>query len=219
MKHTITRLSRSLFVALCVSVVLGGCANSGTQRASGTASSLSDTRQELAKAREQIDKTNTSLAALSDSGTTDLTAAFNDFSKQVTELGNAAKRVSERATNMRARADEYYAAWQQELESISSDSIRALSAERRDAAVDRFKRVTDTMQEAKDAFDPFMSNLTDIQTFLANDLNAAGVAAASDVLNKATADGVTVTEKVDAVLAELDSIMDEMSTQRSSEDA
>jgi chromosome segregation ATPase len=218
MSSPIRVLSSTLvLMTLAGALLAGGCASSGTQRASGASTSMSDLRTELTSAKTQVGETTAALGALPSPATTDLSAAFATYQNELRDLEAVAQRARDRANAMRTRVQEYYDNWEEELEGISSESIRELSEQRRQAAVEAFDKINAAAQELRDAYDLFVTDLRDISTFLENDLNPTGVAAISEMITKANEDGKVVNGHIDAMIAELDAVRDAMTQERPAE--
>ena len=113
---------------------------------------------------------------------------------------------------MRARASEYQTKWRQEVSNIDDPALRAAANSRAEKVRERYDGITAKANEARAAYEPFIKQLKGVQTYLSNDLTPAGVQSAGDVFDRATANGKTVGEKIDAVIAELDSVAANFST-------
>jgi len=70
-------------------------------------------------------------------------------------------------------------------------------------AFDSIKKVAEPL---KAQFDPWMSDLKDLQKYLSNDLTIAGVDVAKGLMAKAKAEGMDVQKSMDALVAELNTV-------------
>jgi len=203
----------SLSVVLVVSALIGalGCSSGkdkktgGEQRAGAAAGGLKETRNELSTARAQIDKTLFSMNRLRD-GQGQLQTEFTEFNAELKKTDEQAAKVRARAADMRTRATEYQTKWRQEVANIDDPALRAAANTRADKIRERYDAITAKANEVRTAYEPFIKQLKGVQTYLSNDLTPAGVQGAGDVFDRATANGKTVGEKIDAVIAELDSV-------------
>jgi hypothetical protein len=209
---------RSVSFVLVVSAcaALAGCGSSdsgkktaGEQRASATVTGLKETRAEIVAGRAQIDKTISSLTALRD-GQGALQTEFAAFNDNIKRTEEHRQKIRTRADHMRARAGDYQAKWRAEMAKVDDPALRAAANERADKVRQRFDVITDKATEARNAYEPFMKQLKSVQTYLSNDLTPEGIQSASAVFDKAAADGKVVLEKIDAVVAELDSVASSM---------
>ena len=91
----------------------------------------------------------------------------------------------------------YFAGWDQESAQIQNEDIRSRSETRRNEVAARFARISAQYDDARTAFQPYMSDLRDVQKFLANDLTSGGLAAIKEPAAKATTDATAVKESLD----------------------
>jgi chromosome segregation ATPase len=197
--------------------MVAGCASddkpkqtAGEQRATAAVTGLKETRAELASARAQIDRTTTAMNAMRDEQGS-LQTEFANFNKEVQATEAHAQKTRARANDMRARGSEYQAKWHAEMAKVSDPTLRAAASERANAVRERYETIATKANEARAAYEPYIRDLKGLQTYLSNDLTAAAVKSAAPVFDKTTANSKTVTEKIDAVLAELDAIASAMS--------
>ena len=203
------RGSMRAVLAMCVAAVAftGGCSSdSGGRTAESNKAivSLKDTRQELVKAKVEVNDATTALDKLSAGG--NLEQSYKQYTTAVKDVQAAGSRARARAQAMRDNARAYIAKWEKEMEQVSSPELRAGAAERRQRVKASFDQVTTTGGSVRQAYEPFLKDLQDIQRALASDLTPGGVTAAKGAMDKAKAEGVTLNERIDALIAELDHI-------------
>src|SRR5688572_2916657 len=215
------RQDRLWSVSLCVLSVaalsfLAGCAfddepkqTAGEQRASSAVAGLKETKGELTSAKGQIEKTTGAMNAIRD-GQGSLQTEFATFNSEVAKTEARAKQARERAQDMRARSGQYQSKWRAEMAKVDDPALRAAATDRANKVRERFEAITTKANEVRDAYDPYMKQLKSIQTYLSNDLTTAGVQSATPVFDKAAADSKVVTEKIDALIAELDAVASSM---------
>ena len=181
---------------LAAAGIFAGCASANYNKAAGTSAALTESANLVAKDSEQIDR---SLAALSDLLTNaqpDLRVQFKTFDTSVNDLGDAAQDVSTKAENMQAQGNAYFDEWDKELAGIRNEDIRARSENRKDETAAKFARMSRQYDATKAAFKPFMSDLRDVQKFLATDLTVDGLAAIKVPANKAADDAVPLKQSL-----------------------
>jgi chromosome segregation ATPase len=201
-------------IAVVASIALAaGCSSDkqteGEKRATSAASGLKETRAELAAGRAQIDKMIASMNALRDDQG-NLQTEFATFNTEVKNTEAAAAKTRDRAASMRARSAEYQTKWRQEMATVDDPTLRAAADARVQMVRERFDSIKAKAAEGRTAYDSLMKQLKSLQTYLSNDLTAPGIKAVTPVFDKATADAKTVNEKLDAVIAELDSVSSAM---------
>ena len=198
-----------LIVPACV--VLAGCSSggdkttAGEQRSAAAVGGLKETRAELAAGKAQIDKTIAAMNAMRDNQGA-LPAEFAAFGEEIKKTEAQSEKTRTRAADMRTRAKQYQEKWRDEMSKVEDPALRAAATARADKVRDRYDGITTKANEARAAYEPFMKQLKSVQTYLSNDLTPAGVQSASAVFDKATAEAKTVTEKIDAVIKELDDV-------------
>lgn len=199
-------------VAVSAAGLLGGCSSNdpGRDRSTKAVSGLRDTQQEVAKARTQVEKTNAALDGLQ-SGQGDLRPAYDKFKNEVKSLEDVAKSAAERSADMRARADEYQKKWAQEMSDVTDPNLKAAAQSRAAKVSSRYATITTKGQATKAAYEPYIQDLKNVQTYLSNDLTPAAVQAAGPAFQKAKTDGGTLKQKLDDLAKELDSVANELS--------
>lgn len=73
---------------------------------------------------------------------------------------------------------------------MRNEDIRTRSEDRRNEVALRFNRISRQYDVTKTSFEPFMSDMRDVQRFLATDLTVGGLSAIKDVSEKANRDAV-----------------------------
>jgi hypothetical protein len=136
----------------------------------------------------------------------DLRKQFKTFDSSVNDLGSTAGDVSSKAEEMKSEGAAYFAKWDKETASMQNEDIRYRSEARKNEVAAHFARISRQYNETKTAFQPFMSDLRDVQKFLGTDLTAAGLAAIKDVAAKATRDAVPLKESLASLSAEFKSL-------------
>jgi chromosome segregation ATPase len=145
----------------------------------------------------QIDKTLASLNALAQPEG-DLTAKYKDFSKNVDTLDKMSQKAKSNAEAAAKDRDAYIAQWKASQDKIQNPELKAASEARRGELQPKIEAIKTSLSAARDTFTPFMQDLKDLRTFLANQLNPGGIAAAQSLITKCNESG----EKVKADLSQ-----------------
>jgi predicted nucleic acid-binding Zn-ribbon protein len=186
---------------------VGGCGSSGGKKSDSSAkavSSITNTRNELVKAKTEVTQANASLDKLQAGG--DVQKSFSQFSKEAGDVKAAGERARARAKDMQDRGRAYIAAWEQEMAQVSSPELRASAEARRANVRESFGGISKAAHSTREAYEPYMKGLTELQTALAADLTPAGVTAAAPAMQKTKADGEVLNQRLDALIAELDKV-------------
>ena len=188
-----------------------GCSSAGHSRSTEATESMTNLRDEIGKGQKQIDATVASLRELGQSGGSDLRPKFDKFSADLTALDAQEAYVKKIAADMKAKGQEYFQAWEQEKQKASSPEIQKRIESRRSELSALYKTIQDSLQTAKAGYVPFAASLRDIRTLLNNDLNASGVAASKDLIEKATKEGAEVNKQLVGLVAALDKVAQTLS--------
>lgn len=183
-----------------------GCKTTGQQKAATAATSLQSTRAEIASVTSALDKAVAALANLVEKPQSDLKPQFDAFKAEVTALQGQSQSVGSSAQAMRARGDEYFKAWEQDLAGINNPELRQISADRRAKLSGHYQKVTEGFEKAKAAFDPLLVQLSDVQKVLGLDLTDNGIKMASGPAGEAKKSAASVKQELAGVSVELDEL-------------
>jgi hypothetical protein len=203
-------LNRTL--ALVVSAAGAGClligcgTTSGYKQADKTGEGIAEFRYEVLNGKKAIDQTMASLDGIATSASTDPRKAFEQYSKSVANLESTANKVRKRSQDMQAQGKAYFAQWEQQLAQVKNPEIQQLAAQRKAKLNEAFDSIKTVAEPLKAKFDPWMSDLKDLRTYLSNDLTVSGVDAAKGLFKKTKTEGMEVQQSMDALIAELNTI-------------
>jgi hypothetical protein len=107
---------------------------------------------------------------------------------------------------MQEKGQAYFTQWEAELAQVANPEIRALAEQRKAKLRESFDNVKKYTEPLKAQFDPWMSNLKDLDKYLGNDLTIAGVEAAKPLFTKTQEEGIEVQKSMDGLMAELNTI-------------
>jgi predicted nucleic acid-binding Zn-ribbon protein len=186
--------------------MLVACKTSGYQQADKTGEGIANYREEILNGKKAIDKTMASLDAIAASATTDPRPAFEQYSKDVSELESTANSIRKRGDDMRAKGQAYFAQWQEQLAQVKNPEIQQLAKQRQEKLKAAFDNIKTVAEPLKTQFEPWMSNLKDLKTYLSNDLTVNGVDAAKSLFKQTHDQGQEVQKSMDALIAELNTI-------------
>jgi chromosome segregation ATPase len=196
-------ISPRTFGVVLVSLLIVGCANPARQRSERAIASLDNTRAELNQGTAQVNDVLATLDQL-ESRPADLKPVFRKFVRQVDDLERQANSVSRRVRDMRVRSTDYSVAWQAENQTIANPDLRAAATQRVERVSDRYQQVDARAQEVRSAYDPFINELRDLETFLSNDLTYGGVNAAKPVFDTVRSRAAELKDRVADLVQELD---------------
>ena len=166
--------------------------------------SFASTKASIGKAQAQVDDVLKSLNELS-SGR-DLRAAFQSYTTSVGDMRMMAKRAADRAKTMRERQDAMITKWQEEMSTLSDPNLKSTLEQRREAVRANYEQVRSAGQDVRDAYDPFIAKLGEIEKALSINLTPATVNGIRPTLDQAQSDGRALKQKLSNLQEQLDRI-------------
>jgi predicted nucleic acid-binding Zn-ribbon protein len=195
-----------LVLAAGTSLFLAGCKSAGYQQADKTGEGIASFRDEVLNGKKAIDQTMVSLNGIATSASTDPRKAFETYTKSVANLESTANKVRKRGQDMQEKGKAYFAQWEQQLAQVKNPEIQQLATQRKAKLNEAFDKIKEVSEPLKAKFDPWMSDLKDLQTYLSNDLTVNGIDAAKELFAKTRAGGMEIQKSMDALVAELNTI-------------
>lgn len=173
-----------------------GCASSGAD-AQATVHSMGEFGLEVAKVKDSIDRTITSLETVVASQPADIIANVEAYGKSVKSLDGQAKVVRGRAEEMKSKGDEFFKEW---------EAPASVTPERRAELTQSYGKIKADMTSAKDEFTPFLAALKDIESYLRVDPSVKGINSMAELSKKAKEHGAQVKARIDAVMVQVNSV-------------
>jgi chromosome segregation ATPase len=193
-------------VAGALTLLTGAATAAGYKNADKTGEGIAECRDEIVKGKQAVDATMKALSDIAATATTDPRKAFKDYTKKVEELESTAAKVRKRAQKMQQEGQEYFKQWEKDLATVKNPEIRNLAAQRKAKLEETFASIRKYSDPLKAQFDPWMSNLKDLQKYLSQDLTISGVDAAKSLFSQTQQAGLEVQKSMDALVAELNTI-------------
>ncbi len=197
---------RSFVLLLTAVGLVAGCASStGQKRRNQVESSVESTRTGLEAAKLAISETLATLGSLQLESTV-LTEVYPVFKKQVKAVADGAEQVKKNSLAMQEAGKVKFDAWKLELESIQDAKLKKTSMKRMEDAIKSHEALLSLVKESETVMDPFVSDLTDIVTYLDLDLTKEGIKKISGFngpVKKAAKSGEKVQKWIGGVVEEL----------------
>jgi hypothetical protein len=185
---------------------LAGASAAGGAAAAKQAVTPEQLRKNLVAGKDQVDRTLQSLSQLTDPNTGDLQTAYKNYGTQVDRMKQHAAQTKVDADAMRQTREAYFAKWDQRISQTDNPTIRAeAEATRARLRSGQDKLIADSAL-AKEAYDPFITDLEDVRKFLANDVTKDAISVLSPTAKKAQENGKLLKQRIDTLVADLDSI-------------
>jgi len=196
----------SILAAIAVAALATGCATSGYQKADKTGEGIASFRAEIINLKKAVDNTMSLLGQTSETAATDPRKAFEAFSKSVDKVESARARAGKRAADVKAAGAAYFTEWEKQLANVSNPEIRKLAEERKTKLNEVFGKLPPLLEQAKSDFDPFLSDIKDLRTFLGQDLTVGGIDAASGIIKKTRDHGTKLQKSLDGLIDEMNTV-------------
>ena len=199
---------------LCILMMLAGCAMTGpTGRtrpiqapvAVHAVTSIHDTRAELVRADQQVDAMVVAMDRLA-SAPANLPQVYKVYVDELSQTAWQAEQARQRAERMRAQWQQYMTAWQNEIDRLSTPELQAGAVQRGQVVRENYARLRDAARAMQDAYQPFITQLRDIQRVLSLDLTPAGVEVAKPAFDAARKSAANVKERIEAFILDIDDV-------------
>jgi len=202
---------------LCALTTLAGCAFSGptghtraidapeAPEAVQAVTSIQDTRAQLVKAHQQVD----AMVAVMDrlaSAPANLPQVYKEYVDEVSQTAWQAEQAQQRAERMRAQGQQYINAWEDEISRLSTPELQAGAARRSEIIRENYERLRDAARAMQEAYQPFITQLRDIQRVLSLDLTPAGVEVAKPAFDAARKSAANVKERIEAFILDINDV-------------
>jgi chromosome segregation ATPase len=175
-----------------------------TEQGKKAVESFTKTKEALAKGQKQVDAVIASINQLS-SGK-DLAGANKKFNSSVADLKKSGEAARKRYEEMSKKQAAFVEKWQKEMSKLTDPNLKSTLEQRRAAVSANFDKVKAAAAGVKDAYQPFMAQLGEVQKTLAVDLTPQTVAGIKPTLDKAVASGQNLKQKIAALQGELNAI-------------
>jgi hypothetical protein len=190
---------------------LGACKSSGADKAQATVSSVSKLEMELQNASDQVSSTLQALDAIVAEPEGDLRPAYDAYTKALSDLKSASKRVSDEGAAVRSKANSYYTDWEKNIATITNTDIKERAEKRRSEMLKKQEEANAWILSFGQRFDSFVTELEDIRAYLETDLNSAGVKSITGQVKDTKKDGQAIQKDLDKLVAALTDVRESTS--------
>jgi hypothetical protein len=136
-----------------------------------------DAKESQEEAQEQFKSALEEMTALINFDGGDLETQYNVIQEQYEDSKEAAEHVSSRIDKIEDVSEALFEEWQDEIEEISSSSLKRQSATKLRETQRRYKSLMKSMHKAESKMAPVLSALKDNSLFLKHNLNAKAIGA------------------------------------------
>lgn len=149
------------------------------------AAAIGETRGEVMQTRDQLQATVDTIDALTKQKSGDMRPAYDKFVAARAKTQTAADITRNRADKMSSEAGTHFSTWQKEIDGIANASVKKKAQRRLESVQRSYNKVLAQLKEAAGRFRPLLSDLTDIEKALSNDLTPGGVKSVRSSVNDA----------------------------------
>lgn len=137
----------------------------------------------------QLDATGSSLNELTKPGQADVKRALELYTKNVSMIEDMEKDFEKHSSELKESSDNYFEEWGENGSQYDNPEIQRNSDERRAALGETFDKIADNNVGVKEAFRAYVSDLTEIQRFVSNDLTSRGIDSIASISDQAVRNG------------------------------
>ncbi len=183
---------------LAAAAIAAGCASSGG-KGQATSDTIQKTADAVGKINLALDTVVKSLTDLTGNPQPDLRPQFKSYKTAVSDLDSIATKVRNAATAMDGKTEQLMTEWDKQLALINNEDIKSRSLERKNEITEQLTQIKESFASSKQTFNPVMSDLKDIVTYLETDLTPGGVAAIKNTAAKAIAGVPELRQSMDEI--------------------
>lgn len=177
-------ISKKLMALMCI-VALSGCSSAyysamekvGIHKRDIMVDRVVDAKESQQDAQEHFKSALEEMTALINFDGGELEQQYNIIQEQYEDSKKAAERVSSRIEKVEDVSQALFDEWQEEIEQISSASLRRQSSSKLKETQRRYKTLIQSMYKAESKMTPVLSALKDNSLFLKHNLNAKAIGA------------------------------------------
>lgn len=197
-----------LFVALTFTVT--ACSSTGIQRSEDLQSSLETVDNDIKLIVVQIDAIGASLDQLTRPGQSDVRSAFDVYSENVSKIEDMEENFSKNANKMTTDGETYFDNWDQNGDTYDNVELQRSSDERRAELGRTYDRIGQNSQGVKEAFKVYVSDVTEIEEYLSNDLTTRGIESIESLSNQTVRNGNQLKRELENLQSAIEAARSEM---------
>lgn len=204
-------MKTNLCLALVAGAMIAGCGTpSGTDRAAAAAESMAEFRKDVSDGQKQLDVMIAAMNGLS-SAKGDLKGPYDKFVDEWSRTEKHAAALRAEADEMKARGREFFKKWEEEVNKINNEELRAKAKARASERSKEYANIEAVMGTVKGKWTALQAEISDVKQYLSNDLTPKGVASLSDTFTKANLDSTDLKKALGDVNASLEKVQADFS--------
>ena len=192
MKNQSTVRSVALAGLAGCALIVAGCASTPADRATTMSKNVAATSNDIEASRVAVVQVLTTLNKLITQPEGDMRSQYKDYLSDIKSLNNISGKVDESIKTMIANSQVYFADWGNQVAAINDPTLKQLSADRKQQAMNGLTDLKTAMDKARAAYKPLAKDLDDVGLYLGNNLTASGIAAMKPRLDTLKVEAVSV---------------------------
>jgi len=176
-----------LLVALTFTIA--ACSSTGMQRSEDLQSSLETVDKDIKLIVVQIDAISASLDQLTRPGQSEVKSAFEVYSENVSKIENMEGNFSRHANKMTTDGKTYFDNWDKKGDRYDNPELQRSSDERRAELGRTYDRIGQNSEGVREAFKVYVSDVTEIEEYLSNDLTTRGITSIESLSDQTVRNG------------------------------
>jgi len=127
-------------------------------------------------------------------------SAYKKLTKALEDCDKAAKGARKDVDSLEADLEKFYTTWEAEIESYTSDSMKAYGQKSLDEVRGQYERFNKSLEEASELYHPFIAVLQDQMQILGRDLSPEMMKSLEGEAKKVNEDAEALYAKIDEAL-------------------
>jgi hypothetical protein len=195
---------------LAVTFTVAACSTTGLQRSEDVQSSMKTVDNDIKLIIVQLDAIGASLDELTKPGQADVKRAFEVYEENVSKIEKMEKDFSKHADQMTANGKTYFEEWDKDKNRYDNPEIQRSSDERREALGLTYDRIGENSLGVKEAFRAYVSDVTEISSYISNDLTTRGITSIASLSDNTVRNGSRLKNELESLQSAIEDARAEM---------
>ena len=178
-----------LVVSFVLPVFLMGCATSVSKRTAEMSEQMDAQSTTVGDLQRRVDSMNTLLTNLQTSSQADLKPLYTEYTDEVKRVKKAGDKSRSKYADMLDARQAYIADFKTENKRLTNPTLREAANTRYQQTMASYDRLSDRSNNMQAAYNTYVTDLNQIDAFLATDQTKAGISRINPVIRKARTDG------------------------------
>ena len=170
-------------------ITAAACSTTGMQRSEDVQSSMETVDNDIKLIVVQLDAIGSSLDELTRPGQADVKRAFDLFSDNVSKIEDMEEDFVKHADEMTKSGKTYFDAWDKNKNQYDNPEIQRSSDARRAALGRTYDKIGENNKGVKEAFRTYVSDVTEIESYISNDLTTKGITSIASLTDRTVRNG------------------------------